>query len=55
MEEHNFCLAGKEPAFRIRCDSCGKTSLVSDEHKRYCPFCGPNVITPLDITMLKRH
>ena len=49
QEEYNFCLIGKEPAYRIRCDSCGKTSLISKEHKRYCPICGPGAITPITI------
>ena len=48
-EKRNFCLAGKEPAFIIKCDSCGAMSIVSAEHKRYCPVCGPSAITPLTV------
>lgn len=47
---NNFCLLGKQPAFIIECESCGKKSIVSDEHGRYCPICGPDVITPITVT-----
>jgi len=46
-EAINFCLSGKKPAFIIDCDTCGKRSVVSDEHKKYCPVCGPATITSI--------
>lgn len=35
-------LSGK--GYRIRCNSCGMSTLSS--HDRYCPFCGPDTVTP---------
>ena len=35
-------LSGK--GYRIRCNSCGMNTLSS--HDRYCPFCGPDTVTP---------
>ena len=46
----NLCNVGEKPAYVIKCDSCGKTSLVSKYHKRYCPVCGPDTITPIEIS-----
>lgn len=34
----------------IHCDSCGQYSRVSLTHGRYCPYCGPDTITPITIT-----
>ena len=48
-EKRNFCLVGKKPAFIIKCDCCANLSVVSDEHKRYCPVCGPDVIAPITV------
>lgn len=48
----NFCGIGKKPAFVIDCDCCGRRSIVSEEHKCYCPVCGPDVITPVTVTKL---
>lgn len=45
-----FCSVGKEPAYIISCDSCGRRSVVSSDHKRYCPVCGPDAVTPISVT-----
>ena len=50
-----FCLPGKPPAFIIECDTCGSSSLVSAEHKRYCPVCGPDVIASFKVTKIPRE
>lgn len=42
----------KEPAYIIECDSCGKRSLVAADHKRYCPVCGQDAITPITVTKI---
>ncbi len=31
----------------IRCNSCGFKTLVNTEHGKYCPICGPDVLTPV--------
>ena len=46
----NFCPSGQKPAFIIECGSCGRRSMVSAEHRRYCPVCGPDVVVPIRIT-----
>lgn len=38
-----------KPAYVIECDSCGNVSAVASDHKRYCPVCGPDVITPIRV------
>lgn len=40
----------KEGGYMIKCDSCGRSALVSEDHGRYCPFCGPETITPITVT-----
>ena len=34
----------------IHCDACGNKSLVSVYHKKYCPVCGPDVVSPVTVT-----
>ena len=44
----DFTAFGKpENRYLVRCGCCGNTSLVEGTHKRYCPVCGPDTITPI--------
>ena len=41
--------AKTDPGYTIRCGSCGNSSIVPESHGRYCPVCGPDVATPIEI------
>lgn len=45
----------KRPDYVIECDSCGNTSAVCSDHKRYCPVCGPDVITPIRVRKFSNY
>ena len=36
-------------AYVVTCNSCGRESVVGESHGRYCPYCGPDTITPVHI------
>lgn len=38
----------------ILCNSCGIKTLVNTEHGKYCPVCGPNVLTPVTAERFKK-
>lgn len=46
----NFTTSSEsENKYLISCGCCGNISLVNGTHKRYCPVCGPYVITPIAV------
>lgn len=45
----------KEMAWKIECDTCGRTSLVMPRHGKYCPYCGRDVVANIKITPPKHQ
>lgn len=52
----DFTAFGKpENRYLVRCGCCGNTSLVEGTHKRYCPVCGPDTITPIVVKKVTKR
>ena len=51
--EMSFYGIGEKPEYLIICGSCGNRSMVSAKHGRYCPVCGPDVVTPIKVMRLE--
>lgn len=54
MKEYDYDFrTGDGKIYLISCETCGKKTIVSEGHKRYCPVCGPDTVANINVVPYK--